>query len=73
MLYATPGCVVKTIVPVVIEPAGCVTVAIGVLGALGTALTVTVAPVVTNVLSVVERTLKVYVPGATPVNVSLVW
>jgi hypothetical protein len=51
---------VKTIVPVGTAHVGCtVTLADGVLGALATAFTVTVAPVVTNVLSAVERTLNV--------------
>ena len=43
----------------VVAQVGCVTVAVGVLGALGTALTVTAAPDVEQVLTVVERTLKV--------------
>ncbi len=60
MLYSTPDCVVKTIVPVVTAHVGCtVTLATGVAGADGTAFTVTVAPVVLQVLSVVERTLIV--------------
>ena len=60
MLYSTPDWVVKTIVPVVTAHVGCtVTLATGVLGALGAAFTVTVAPVVLHVLSVVERTLIV--------------
>ncbi len=50
----------KTIVPVVVAQVGCtVTLAAGVLGALGTAFTVTVAPVAVQVLSVVERTFIV--------------
>ena len=49
------------------------TLAAGVLGALGTAFTVTVAPVAVQVLSVVERTFIVYVPAATPVKVALDW
>ena len=60
ILYSTPDCVVKTIVPVVVAHVGwTVTLAVGVLGALGTALTVTVAPVAIQVLSDVERTFKV--------------
>ena len=47
-------------VPVVVAQVGCtVTVAVGVLGALGAAFTVIVAPVVIQELSVVERTLGV--------------
>ena len=60
MLYSTPDWVVKTIVPVVTAQVGCtVTLPAGVLGADGTAFTVTVEPVVEQVVSVVERTLKV--------------
>ncbi len=74
MLYSTPDCVVKTIVPVGTAQVGCtVTLADGVLGALATAFMVTVTPVVLQVLSAVERTLMVYVPAATPVKVSLDW
>ncbi len=74
MLYSTPDCVVKTIVPVGTAHVGCtVTLAVGVLGALATASIVTVAPVVLHVLSAVERTLMVYVPAATPVKVALDW
>ncbi len=74
MLYSTPDCVVKTIVPVGTAHVGCtVTLADGVLGALTTAFMVTVAPVVLHVLSAVERTLMVYVPAATPVKVALDW
>jgi hypothetical protein len=40
---------------------------------LGAIFTVTVEPVVIHVLSVVERTLNVYVPAATPVKVALAW
>jgi hypothetical protein len=72
--YSTPDCVVKTMVPVGVPHVGCaVTLAVGVLGADGTVFTVTVEPVVIHVLSVVERTLKVYVPAATPVKVALAW
>ncbi len=72
MLYSTPDWVVNTIVPVVNAQVGCtVILAAGVLGALGTAFTVTVAPVAVQVLSVVERTVGVYVPAATPVKVAL--
>ena len=50
----------KTIVPVVTAQVGCtVTLPTGVLGAVGTAFTVTLEPVVIQVLSVVERTLNV--------------
>ena len=64
----------KTIVPVGTAHVGCtVTLADGVLGALATAFIVTVAPVVLQVLSAVERTLMVYVPAATPVKVALDW
>ena len=60
MLYSTPDWVVKTIVPVGTEHVGCtVTLATGVLGALGTAFTVTVEPDAVHVLSAVERTLRV--------------
>ena len=75
MLYSTPDCVVKTIVPVGTLQVGCVVLATtGVAGALGTALIVTVAvPAVEQVVSVILRTRKVYVPGARPVNVGLAW
>ena len=75
MLYSTPDCVVKTIVPVGTLQVGCVVLATtGVAGALGTALIVTVAvPGVEQVVSVVLRTRKVYAPGARPVNVGLAW
>ena len=74
MLYSTPDCVVNTIVPVVVAHVGwTVTLPDGVLGALGAAFTVTVEPVAVQLLSVVERTLNVYVPGATPVKVALDW
>ena len=57
ILYSTPDWVVNTIVPVVTAQVGCtVTLAAGVLGALGTAFTVTVEPEVIQLLSVVERT-----------------
>ncbi len=60
MLYSTPDCVVNTIVPVVTAHVGCtVTLPAGVLGADGTAFTVTLEPVAVQVLSVVERTRKV--------------
>jgi hypothetical protein len=61
MLYSTPDCVVKTIVPVGTAHVGCtVTLADGELGALGTAFTVTLLePEVIQVLSVVERTRSV--------------
>ena len=51
----------NTIVPVVVAHVGCiVTLAAGVLGALGTAFTVTLLePEVIQVLSVVERTRSV--------------
>ncbi len=50
----------KTIVPVVTAHVGCtVTLPTGVLGADGTAFTVTVEPDAVHVLSVVERTLRV--------------
>ena len=61
MLYSTPDWVVKTIVPVVTAHVGCtVTLPTGVLGADGTAFTVTLLePVAIQVVSVVERTLNV--------------
>ncbi|WP_143032230.1 hypothetical protein [Tenacibaculum sp. MAR_2009_124] len=47
---------------------------VGTDGALGTASIVTVeAASLVHVLSVVLLTVKVYVPGATPVKVSLAW
>ena len=50
----------NTIVPVVTAQVGCtVTLAVGELGALGTAFMVTVAPVVMQEVFVVERTLNV--------------
>jgi hypothetical protein len=61
MLYSTPACAVKTIVPVGTAHVGCVVLAtVGVVGAVGTALMVTVeAALVKQVLSVVLLTLKV--------------
>ena len=60
ILYSTPDWVVNTIVPVVTAQVGCiVTIAAGVLGALGIAFTVTAEPEVIQVLSVVERTRSV--------------
>jgi hypothetical protein len=51
---------VNTIVPVVVAQVGCtVTLAAGVLGALGTAFTVTAAPVVMQEVFDVERTRSV--------------
>jgi hypothetical protein len=51
---------VKTIVPVGTAQVGCtVTLPTGVLGAVGTAFTVTLEPEVTQVVSVVERTRNV--------------
>ena len=43
------------------------------LGAVGTAFTVTLEPAEIQVVSVVDRTRNVYVPGATPVKVALDW
>ncbi len=61
MLYSTPACVVKTIVPVGTAQVGCVVLAtVGTLGALGAAMIPTVeAAFVVHVLSVVLRTLNV--------------
>ena len=61
MLYSTPLWVVNTIVPLGVPHVGCtVTLPTGALGALGTAFTVTVPEALAiQVLSVVERTLKV--------------
>jgi hypothetical protein len=65
---------VKTIIPVVVAQVGCtVTLPAGVLGAVGTAFTVTLEPAEIQVVSVVDRTRNVYVPGATPVKVALDW
>ena len=73
MLYCTPVVgLVKVIVPVGKLQVGCeVTFPVGIDGAFGAGSTVMVPPVVTQVLSPVLRTRKVYVPGATPVNVGL--
>jgi hypothetical protein len=61
--------------PVATEQVGCVIkLTTGVEGVLGTALIVTVeAALVTQVLSAMLLTLKVYVPGVNPVNVAEAW
>jgi len=60
MLYSTPLCVVKIMVPVGIAHVGCVVLAtVGTAGALGTELMVTVAAAgVEQVISAMLRTLK---------------
>ena len=75
MLYSTPTCGVNTIVPVGTAHVGCVVLAtVGCVGAVGTALMVTVvAAFVVHVLSVVLRTLNVYVLGNKPTKVSDDW
>ena len=75
MLYSTPLCVVKTIVPVGTAHVGCVVLAtVGTAGALGTAFIVTVAAAgVEQVLSAMLRTRKLYVPENTPAKVALAW
>ena len=64
---------VNTIVPVGTAQVGCVVLAtVGTVGAVGTAFIVTVeAAGVEQVLSVVLRTSKVYVPAANDAKVAL--
>ncbi len=74
-LYSIPACVVNTTVPVGTAHVGCVTLAtVGCVGAVGTSLMVTfVAAFVVHALSVVLRTLKVYVFGNKPAKVTDDW
>jgi len=75
ILYSTPLCVVKIIIPVGIAHVGCVVLeTVGTAGALGTAFIVTVAAAgVEQVLSAMLRTLKLYVPENSPAKVVLAW
>jgi hypothetical protein len=67
--------VVKTIVPDVTAQVGCVVErTVGIVGAVGTALIVTVeAALVIQVLSVVLLTLNVFTPEVTPLKVADAW
>jgi hypothetical protein len=67
--------VVNTIVPDVTAQVGCVVErTVGVVGAEGTALMVTVeAPLVVQVLSEVLLTLKVFTPDDNPLKVDEAW
>ena len=73
MLYSTPACIVKVIVPEGIAQVGCITEAtVGVEGAEGIALIVNVEPAgVEQVLSAMLLTLRVYVAGTNEANTSL--
>jgi hypothetical protein len=75
MLYSTPACMVNVIVPDGTAQVGCITEAtVGIAGALGIALIVTVEPAgVEQVLSAILLTLRVYVAGANAANTSLTW
>src|SRR5438034_11272837 len=50
-----------------------VTLAVGAIGTAGTALTVSGVALETQVLSVVDRSVTLCNPGATPVNVAEAW
>jgi len=64
MLYSTPACVVKTIVPVRTEHVGWVVLAtVGTVGAVAALIVTVDAALVVHVLSVELRTIKVYVFG----------
>jgi hypothetical protein len=67
--------VLKTIVPDGTAHVGCVVEkTVGTVGAVGTALIVTVeAALAIQVLSVVLRTLKVFTPDVSPENVADAW
>ena len=70
MLYSTPVCVVKTIVPVAVAHVGWVVLAtVGTVGAVAALITTVDAALVVHVLSVVLLTLKVYVFGDKPAKV----
>ena len=73
MLYSTPACIVKVIVPEGTAQVGCITEAtVGTVGALGIALIVTVEPAgVEQVLAAMLLTLRVYVAGAKAAKTSL--
>ena len=70
--YSTPACALKTIVPDGMAQVGWVTEdVVGAVGAVGTALIVTVeAALVIHVLSVVLLTLKVFTPDVRPEKVA---
>ena len=70
MLYSTPVCVVKTIVPVAVAHVGWVVLAtVGTVGAVAALITTVDAAFVVHVLSVVLLTVKVYVFGDKPAKV----
>ena len=60
-------------VPVVRAQVGCVAVAVGTLGAVGTAFTVKAVAVDTQVLSAVLRTVRLYAPGVRFAKVKPAW
>ena len=70
--YSTPAWVLNTIVPDGTAQVGCVVeLTVGTVGAVGTALIVTVeAALVIHVLSVVLLTLNVFTPGVRPEKVA---
>ena len=70
--YSTPAWVLNTIVPDGTAQVGCVVLnTVGTVGAVGTALIVTVeAALVIQVLSVVLLTLNVFTPGVNPLKVA---
>jgi uncharacterized membrane protein YeaQ/YmgE (transglycosylase-associated protein family) len=74
MLYSSPTIVVRVIVPVGTTQVGCIVEAItGVVGAVGAALIVTVAPgVATQALSAVNLASIVYVPATRPAKLAVV-
>ena len=73
ILYSTPTWVVKTIVPVRTAQVGCIVDAtVGTAGGAGATIVTVDDAGVKQVLSSILRTTKLYIPGATPENVSLV-